>query len=53
MQNENTWLLKDIRHVPKSRQNLISLGKLGSDGCTVSFTVDSWKVTKGALVVVR
>ncbi|KAH9291101.1 hypothetical protein KI387_044672, partial [Taxus chinensis] len=53
IQNGNTWLLKDVRYVPKLRQNLISIGQLGSDACTVIFTVDSWKVTKGALVVVR
>ncbi|KAH9300969.1 hypothetical protein KI387_012552, partial [Taxus chinensis] len=53
MYNGNTWLLKDARNVPKSRTNLISVGQLGSDGCMVSFTVDSWKVTKGALVVAR
>ncbi|KAH9299655.1 hypothetical protein KI387_031337, partial [Taxus chinensis] len=53
MQNGNTWLLKDVRHVPTLRRNLISVGRLGSDGCTVIFTADSWKVTKGALVVAR
>ncbi|KAH9299510.1 hypothetical protein KI387_031192, partial [Taxus chinensis] len=51
MQNVNTWLLKDVIHVPTLRRNLISAEQLGSDGCTVIFTTDSWKVTKGALVV--
>ncbi|KAH9289723.1 hypothetical protein KI387_033840, partial [Taxus chinensis] len=53
MKNGNTWLLKDVIHVPTLRRNLISAGKLGSDGCTVIFTVGSWKVTKGDLVVAR
>ncbi|KAH9301434.1 hypothetical protein KI387_013017, partial [Taxus chinensis] len=53
MQNGNTWLLKDVRHVHTLRRNLILVGQLGSDGCIVIFTVDSWKVTKGALVVER
>ncbi|KAH9313087.1 hypothetical protein KI387_028122, partial [Taxus chinensis] len=53
MQNENTWLLKDVRHVPTLRRNLILVGQLESDGCTVIFTSDSWKVTKGALMVAR
>ena len=53
MQNGTTWLLKDIRNVPKLRWNLILLGQLGSDSCTISFIVDSWKVTKGALMVAR
>ncbi|KAH9300846.1 hypothetical protein KI387_012429, partial [Taxus chinensis] len=53
MQNENTWLLKDVKHVPTLRQNLLSSGQLGSDGFTVIFTMDSWKVTKGALLVAR
>ena len=39
--------------MPTLRRNLISAGKLGSDGCTMIFTADSWKVTKGALVVAR
>ncbi|KAH9291008.1 hypothetical protein KI387_044137 [Taxus chinensis] len=43
----------DVKHVPTLRRNLISVGKLGSDGYTMIFTADSWKVTKGALVVER
>ncbi|KAH9311986.1 hypothetical protein KI387_027021, partial [Taxus chinensis] len=53
IQNGNTWILKDVRHVPKLRWNLISASQLGSDGCMISFTMDSWNVTKGALVVAR
>ena len=32
---------------------MISAGQLGSDGCTVIFIANSWKVTKGALLVAR
>ncbi|KAH9325180.1 hypothetical protein KI387_005358, partial [Taxus chinensis] len=53
MHNENTRLLKDVIHVSTLRRNLISAGQLGSDGCTMIFIADSWKVTKGALIVAR
>ncbi|KAH9294173.1 hypothetical protein KI387_040625 [Taxus chinensis] len=53
LQNGNTWVLKNVRHVPSLRRNLISVGKLGDEGCMVIFTTDSWKVTKGSLVVAR
>ncbi|KAH9313082.1 hypothetical protein KI387_028117, partial [Taxus chinensis] len=53
LQNGNPWVLKDVRHVPSLKRNLISIGKLGESGCVVTFTADSWKVTKGSLVVAR
>ncbi|KAH9297204.1 hypothetical protein KI387_028886, partial [Taxus chinensis] len=51
--NGNTWVLKDVRHVPSLRRNLISAGQLGEFGCMVTFTGDSWKVTTGAFVMAR
>eukprot|EP00253_Pinus_taeda_P025456 PITA_25456 len=50
-QNGNQWLLKEVRHVPDLKKNLISTGQLGSEGCVTTFTDKAWKVTKGALVI--
>ena len=52
-QNGNQWLLKEVRHVPDLKKNLISTGQLGSEGCVTIFTDKDWKVTKGALVIAK
>jgi hypothetical protein len=51
--NGNQWLLKEVRHVPYLRKNLISMGKLESEGCIYTFTDKAWKVTKGSLVITK
>ena len=43
--------LIDVRHVPSLRKNLISVDKLATCGYATTFLGDSWKVTKGAMVV--
>ena len=40
-----------VRHVPKLSRNLISAGKLGDEGCVVTFNDKKWKVSKASLVV--
>ena len=37
-QNGNQWLLKEVRHVPDLKKNLISIGQLGGEGCVTTFT---------------
>ena len=32
-------------------RNLISVGQLGDEGCTITFNGKNWKVSKGSLVV--
>ena len=49
----NKLVLKDVRHLPDIRLNLISTGKLDDEGFTNSFGESKWKLTKGSLVVVR
>jgi hypothetical protein len=49
--NGNQWLLKEVRHVLDLRKNLISTGKLASEGCISIFIDKMWKVTKGSLVI--
>jgi hypothetical protein len=51
LQNENHWLLHEIRHIPRLRRNLISARKLDDEGCVIKFSDKNWKVTKGAIVV--
>ena len=53
LQNGNHWLLHEVRHVPKLSRNLISVGKLGDEGCVVTFNDKNWKVSKGFLVVAK
>jgi hypothetical protein len=49
--NGNQWLLKEVRHVPDLRKNLISIGKLASEDCISIFIDKTWKVIKGSLVI--
>ena len=53
LENGNQWFLKEVKHVPSLRKNLISTGQLGSEGCVSTFIDKTWKVTKGALVVAK
>jgi hypothetical protein len=49
--NGNQWLLKEVRHVPDLRKNIISTGKLESEGCISLFIDKLWKVTNRSLVI--
>ena len=49
----NKLILKDVRHVPDIRLNLISTGKLDDEGFTNYFGESKWKLTKGSLIVAR
>ncbi|GFZ01036.1 hypothetical protein Acr_14g0006710 [Actinidia rufa] len=49
--NGTTLRLKDVRHVPNLKRNLISVGQLATSGCKTIFTDDSWKVMKGDMVM--
>jgi hypothetical protein len=46
-------LSKEVRHVLYIRKNLISIGKLESEGYISIFTDKVWKVTKGSLVIAK
>jgi hypothetical protein len=48
--NGDQWLLKEVRHVPNLRKNIISTVQLESEGCISIFTDKAWNVTKGSLV---
>jgi hypothetical protein len=51
--NGNQWFLKEVRHVPDLWKNMISIGRLESEGCISIFTDKVWKVTKGSLVITK
>ena len=46
-------LLKDVRHVPEVRLNMISAGRLDDEGYTGSFRNGAMKFSKGSLIVAR
>ncbi|VFQ77038.1 unnamed protein product [Cuscuta campestris] len=45
--------LRDVRHVPEFRYNLISAGGLDEDGYVSRLGEGKWKLTKGSLIVAR
>ena len=52
--NKGAWLiLKDVRHVPDIRFNLILVRRLDDKGYCNTFGNGQWKLTKGSLVVAR
>ena len=53
LNNENDWLLKDVRHIPAMKINLISTGQLGDSGCLSTFGETWWKITKGSMVIAK
>ncbi|GLU00923.1 hypothetical protein SLE2022_182570 [Rubroshorea leprosula] len=51
--NGTKLLLKDVKHTPNIRLNLIFAGKLADDGYCSFFNDGQWKLTKGSLVVAQ
>ena len=51
--NGTKFTLRDVRHAPDIRLNLISAGKLDDEGFCNTFSEGQWKLTKGSLVVAR
>ncbi|KAH9679155.1 hypothetical protein KPL71_026007 [Citrus sinensis] len=45
--------LRDVRHVPDLKRNLISLGMLDKTGCLVKLESGTLKVLKGSMVVMK
>ena len=46
-------ILRDVRHVPEIRLNLISAGKLDDEGYSSHFGDGKWKLTNGSLIVAK
>nr|KYP32301.1 Retrovirus-related Pol polyprotein from transposon TNT 1-94 [Cajanus cajan] len=51
--NGSCWTLRDVRHIPGLKRNLISVGQLDSDGFHIMFGDGKWKVSKGAMTLAR
>ena len=51
--NGSVWLLEKVQHIPNLSRNLISVGQLDDEGHSILFVGGTWKVTKGARVLVR
>lgn len=52
-ENGNKLVLKEVRHVPEMRLNLISAGKLDDMGMINQFGGGRWKLSKGSMTVAR
>ena len=48
-----TMVLKDVRHIPDLRLNLISGTALDRQGYDSYFSKGTWKLSQGAMVVAR
>ncbi|XP_073138911.1 uncharacterized protein [Henckelia pumila] len=53
MSNGSVWKINKVRHVPRLRRNLISVGQLDDEGHNVTFGDGSWKVSKRAMIIAR
>ena len=51
--NGTKLILKNVKHIPDIRLNLISAGKLDDEGYCNTFVNGQWKLTKGSMVVAR
>ncbi|KAG9446257.1 hypothetical protein H6P81_012385 [Aristolochia fimbriata] len=46
-------ILKEVRHLPDLQKNLISVNKLDQEGYKITFENNSWKVSRGALTLIK
>lgn len=53
LEDGGQWLLKDVRHVPNLKRNLISVSQLFAQGYYPSLHSDNWKVTKGSRIIAK
>ena len=51
--NGTTLVLKNVKHIPDIRMNLISTGKLDDEGFCNTFSGGQWKLIKGVMVMAR
>ncbi|KAE8705357.1 hypothetical protein F3Y22_tig00110429pilonHSYRG00830 [Hibiscus syriacus] len=51
LENQTTWKLKGVRHIPGLKRNLISVRQLDGEGYSTTFSGCEWKITKGVLVI--
>ena len=51
--NGSVWELKDVRHIPDLKKNLILVRQLANEGYTIVFQGDDWKISKGVMTVTQ
>ncbi|KAG8385877.1 hypothetical protein BUALT_Bualt03G0090800 [Buddleja alternifolia] len=51
--NGSKMVLKDVKHIPSVRLNLLSVGKLCGEKYDSLFSGDTWKLRKGVMVLAR
>jgi GAG-pre-integrase domain len=51
--NSHKWTLHDVRYIPDLKKNLISVGKLDSEGFRIIFGEGSWRIVKRAMMIAR
>lgn len=51
--NGKWWVLKNWRHIPNLKGNLISVSQLDNEGHMIEFGNKTWKVSKGFTIVAR
>ena len=51
--NGTMLILKNVKHIPDIRMNLISTGKLDDEGFCNTFRDSKWKLTRGSMVVAK
>ena len=50
-QNGSSFMLKNVRHVPSITKSLISTGVLDDAGYVAVFGSNTWKISKGSMIV--
>ena len=53
LNNGSEWMLKDVRHIPTMKRNLITIGQLGDSDCLSTFGEMWWKITKESMVIAK
>ncbi|KAG9450355.1 hypothetical protein H6P81_010320 [Aristolochia fimbriata] len=53
MNDGGKLILKEVRHIPDLQKNLISVNKLDQEGHKITFENSSWKVSRGALTLIK
>ena len=51
--NGTALILKNVKHIPDIRMNLISTRKLDDEGFCNTFRDSKWKLTRGSMVVAK
>ncbi|PKU79449.1 Retrovirus-related Pol polyprotein from transposon TNT 1-94 [Dendrobium catenatum] len=51
MSDESIWRIKNVRHVSYLKRSLVSMSQLVNLGHVTLFIGDTWKMTKGEMVL--